>query len=94
MSHLELVASTWARLRPAGLRESARTSDQIAKAVVEIESPKGTAMIEAWEQGCCLDVSVMLEGTGNVRVLSAGPCNSREEVERRLLELSHMLGTA
>jgi cyanophycin synthetase len=90
-SFVATVISTWAevgaRLPEYGFRSSARSDTSLGKAVIEVEGPGSTALIEIWEHAQCLDATALDLASGGSTVLGAGPCHSYAEAHARLLAL-------
>jgi hypothetical protein len=88
---LDLVVDTWAAQGYAGARyEVKRTPDSTAL-IVEIETPRVLATIEAWEAARCLDVTTLDLATGQGTIHSAGETINDEEMLRRLDALGDIL---
>ena len=67
-----------------------RSADE-TKAVVEIETPSHTALIELWEHASCLDTTILKSGEERGVILAAGLCTSESEAIARLVQLKRML---
>lgn len=89
------VAVAWAevgaQLVERGFRSNARSDTSLGKAVVEVEGPGSTALIEVWENAQCLDTTVLYLSSGESAVLSSGPCLSHAELYARLWALRTVL---
>jgi hypothetical protein len=82
-----LIAEAPALVASSTVRRSADET----KAVVEIETPRHTALIELWEQASCLDTTTLKNGEGKAAILAAGPCTSEGDAIARLVQLKRML---
>jgi hypothetical protein len=87
----EAWAEVSAQLVEQGFRSGARSDATRGKAVIEVEGPGSTAIIEAWEHAQCLDTTVLYLPSGESVALSAGPCHSYAELQARLLALRTVL---
>jgi hypothetical protein len=92
---LSTVAERWSALAESlvkhGVRSELRRTDVVDKMGIEIGSPSKLALVEAWEHGNCLDVTIMNLATGHSTILSAGACNGSDEIDLRLLALRDAL---
>jgi hypothetical protein len=87
----EAWADVSAQLAEQGFRSGARSDATLGKAVIEVEGPGSTALIEAWEHPQCLDTTVLYLPSGESAALSAGPCQSHAELQARLVALRTVL---
>jgi len=62
------------------------------KLCVEIETSDHLALVEGWERGRCLDVTVMNKKTTASAILSAGQCKGDEDVDLRIEQLCQTIG--
>jgi hypothetical protein len=92
---LSTVAERWSALAESlvthGVRSELRRTDVVDKMGIEIRSPSKLALVEAWEHGNCLDVTIIDLATGHSTILSAGACNGSDEIDWRLLALRDAL---
>lgn len=88
---LDLVVDAWAAQTCPGTRyEINRTPDNTAL-IVEIETSRVLATIEAWEAARCVDVTTLDLATKQGTIHSAGKTINDEEMLRRLDALGKIL---
>jgi hypothetical protein len=88
---LDLVVDTWAAQTCSGARyEVKRTPDSTAL-IIEIETPRVLATIEAWEAPRCLDVTTLDLATKQGTIHAAGETRTDVEMRRRLDALGEIL---
>jgi hypothetical protein len=78
-------------LEAHGGQAIARMASDSSKLSVEVHTSSHLAIIEAWENAQCLDVTVMERGSGKSLSLSAGPCRNTEEAQRRIDALCELV---
>lgn len=85
------VSNKWAAaasvLAAPTFRSQLRVDAEIGKLVIEVETTKHLALVEAWEHASCLDVTIMDARSRSSTVLAAGPCDSDAQVSERLSAL-------
>ena len=85
---LESVESRWLALLPGllphGFASKVLDGRANGKLAVEVSSATYFALIEAWSNAACLDVTVLDRATGKSTVLSAGSCADKGELDNRL----------
>ena len=88
MPFLDSVLDEW-NVAP-GRSSFRRAGDKL---VIEIETPKRVATIEAWERGPFLDLTVLELESGSTTILAAGECKSLEEMRDRIALLRRTLAS-
>jgi hypothetical protein len=58
---------------------------------VEIKTATHLALLEAWDQGRCLDATVLENRTKESTVIFSGPCPTDQEVDDRIAALCQVL---
>lgn len=74
-------------LSPYGIASKVLDGRAIGKLVIEVQCATYLALIEAWTQATCLDVTVLDLGSGKSTILSSGPCVDASDVDTRLRAL-------
>jgi hypothetical protein len=88
---LDLVVDTWAAQTCNGARYEVKRTPDSTSLIVEIETPRVLATIEAWEAARCLDVTTLDLATKQGTIHSAGETTNDEEIRRRLAALGEIL---
>jgi hypothetical protein len=78
-------------LAESGAQASRRVAADSKKMGVEVHSASHIALVEVWEHGHCLDITVMDRASGKSLALSAGPCATDAEALSRLQALSTLI---
>ncbi len=91
MSFLARVVETWHAGMPHWLKSVVRRADSDSKLIIEIQSPRHLATIEAWETASCLDVTILEISSGAGEILSSGECPTADELQARITQLVHKL---
>ena len=92
-SFIEGAVETWLRIAGTRLVQSSnvvRSSDG-QKGVIEIQLPEHSALVELWEHAHCLDMTLLVNGEQQARVLCAGPCANETALLLRLQALRSAL---
>jgi hypothetical protein len=84
------VAST---IHSSSMNQNIKRDLEHDTAGIEIESRDFLVVVQIWEHAECLDVTVMEKNSGTSKMLSAGPCDRREEARRRLSQLAGRLAS-
>jgi hypothetical protein len=94
-SFIKQVFSAWDVLSPAltqhGFVSSTKQDQNVGKAVIEIEGALALALVEIWEHGPHLDVTIFYLPSKQSIPLSAGLCESLSVAIARLNSLHDAL---
>lgn len=88
---LDLVVQTWALLEFSGAQWEIKRTPDSAALIVEIETPRKLATIEAWEYPRCLDVTTLDLTTKQGTIHSAGEIRTVDEIRQRIANLKDIL---
>lgn len=88
---LDLVVKTWAMLEFSGAQWAVKRTPDSAALIVEIETPRKLATIEAWECPRCLDVTTLDLTTKQGTIHSSGEISTLDEMRRRIANLKDIL---
>ena len=95
VSFVETVVKTWLALQqglsPVLVASQVRRLPDGSKLVIELETQKHLALIEAWQHAECLDTTIHRIGVQQGTTLAAGPCVGAKELDARLLALRDAL---
>ena len=88
---LDLVVDKWAAQACSGWRYEVERAPDRTALIIEIETTRVLATIEAWEAARCLDVTTLDLATKQGTIHSAGETTNDEEMLRRLESLGAIL---
>jgi hypothetical protein len=91
MKFIEAVIDTWKSLLNSDVQSNIKVSEDSARLVIEVNTKKYSATIEAWEEAYSMDITAVELSSNSGVLLSAGECASLDEMKERITLLCEML---
>ena len=93
MSFLDAVVETWNEKNTISLSSTLKRAEDNSKLIIEIQTTKYLATIDAWEHASCLDVTVFELSSKKVTVYSAAECETLEIMKARIAQLFEVVAS-